>query len=87
MLVCFEPLVCMRARLLSHVQLFVTLLTVAHQASLSMEFSRQEYLSGLLFPPSGGLSKLGIKPMSPVSHALQMDSLLFEPLGKPPLNP
>ena len=37
----------------SHVLLFVTLLTVAHQAPLSMGFSRQEYWSGLPFPPPG----------------------------------
>ena len=35
---------------LSHVQLFATLWTVAHHAPLSMEFSRQEYWSGLPFP-------------------------------------
>ena len=42
-----------RARVLSHlshVRLFATLWTVAHQAPLSMGFSRQEYWSGLLFP-------------------------------------
>ena len=36
--------------MLSHVQLFVTLWTVAHQAPLSMGFPRQEYWSGLSFP-------------------------------------
>ena len=41
----------MSGRLLSQVQLFKTLRTVARQASLSMEFSRQEYWSGLPFPP------------------------------------
>ena len=35
--------------------------TVAHQASLSMEFSRQEYWSGLPFPPPGDLPNPGIK--------------------------
>ena len=40
---------------LSHVQLFVSPLTVAHQALLSMELSRQEYWSGLPFPPPGDL--------------------------------
>ena len=54
--------------------------TVAHQASLSMEFSRQEYCSGLPFPSLGDLSNPGIKPRSPV---LQEDSLLSEPPGKP----
>ena len=65
MLVCFEPLACMRAPLLSHVQLFVTLWTVAHQASLSMEFSRQEYWNGLPFPSPEELPSPGIKPWSP----------------------
>ena len=54
----------------SGVQLFVTPWTVAHQAPLSMGFSRQEYWSGLLFLPPGDLSDPGIKPMSPVSPAL-----------------
>ena len=36
---------------------------VAHQAPLSMEFSRQEYWSGLSFPPLGDLPNTGIKPM------------------------
>ena len=52
-------------RLLSHVQLFVTPRTVAHQAPLSMGFSRQEYWSGLPFPPTGNLSDPGIKSVNP----------------------
>ena len=47
----------------------VTPWTVAHQASLDMEFSRQEYWSGLPFPPPGDLPNPGIKPMSPASPA------------------
>ena len=47
---------------LSHVQLFVTPWTAAHQAPLSMEFSRQEYCSGLLFPTPGDLPDSGTKP-------------------------
>ena len=43
---------------------------VAHQASLSMEFSRQEYWSGLPFPPPGTLHEPGIKLMSIASPAL-----------------
>ena len=43
---------------------------VAHQAPLSMGFSRQEYWSGLPFPPLGDLPNPGIKPKSPVSPAL-----------------
>ena len=53
----------------------VTLLTVVHQAPLSMGFFRQEYWSGLSFPPPGYLPFPGIKPMSLVSPALQVDSL------------
>ena len=45
--------VIMCAQLLSHVQLFATPWTVAHQAALSMGFSRQEYWTGLLFSPPG----------------------------------
>ena len=48
-----------------------------------MEFSRKEYWSGLPFPPPGNLPDPGIEPMSPVSPALQMDSLPTEPSEKP----
>ena len=54
----------------SHVQLFVTPWTVAHQASLSMEFPGQEYWSGLPCPPPGGLPDPGIEPGSLMSCAL-----------------
>ena len=54
--------------------------TVAHQASLPMEFSRQEYWSGLPFPSPGYLPDPGIELESP---ALQAESLLIEPQGKP----
>ena len=53
---------------------FVTPLTVACQAPLSMGFSRQEYWCGLPFPSPGELSDLGIKPESP---ALQADSTIW----------
>ena len=46
----------------SRVRLFATLWTVAHQASLSIGFSRKEYWSGLLCPPPGNLPDPGIKP-------------------------
>ena len=52
--------------------------TVAHQAPLSMGFSRQKYLSGQSFPSPGDLPNPGIKPGSP---ALQADSWLSEPPG------
>ena len=54
--------------------------TVAHQAPLSMEFSRQEYWSGLPCTSLGDLPDPGIEPESP---ALKADSLPPEPPGKP----
>ena len=69
--------------MVSRVRLFVTPWTVAHQAPLSMGFSRQEYWSGLPFPPPADLPDLGLKPASPVSPALQVGSLLSEPSRKP----
>ena len=55
---------------LSCVQLFVTPWTVAHQAPLSMEFSRQEYWGGLPFPTSGDFPDPGIEPASLRSPSL-----------------
>ena len=55
---------------LSHVQLFETLWTIAHQAPLSMGFSRQEYWNGLPFLPPGDLPNPGIEPESLPSPAL-----------------
>ena len=54
----------MHVFVLSPVQLFVTLWTAACQTPLSMKFSKQEYWSGLPFPPPGDLPDPGIKPMS-----------------------
>ena len=54
--------------------------TIAHQAPLSMEFSRQEYWGRLPFPSPGDLPDPELKPRSP---ALQADSSLSEPPGKP----
>ena len=51
----------------------------ACQAPLSMGFFRQEYWSGLPFPPPGDLPHSGIEPMSPVFPALQVGSLPAEP--------
>ena len=65
--------------LLSRVQLFATPWTVTQQAPLSMEFSRQEYWSGLPFPSPGYLPNRGIELGSPT---LQADSLLSETSGK-----
>ena len=66
---------------LSRVRLFVTPWTVAYQAPPYMEFSRQEYWSGLPFPSPRELPNPGIEPRSPALHA---DALPFEPPGKPP---
>ena len=54
----------------SCIQLFETQWTVAHQAPLSMGFSRQEYWMGLQCPPPGDLPDPGIKPKSLVSPTL-----------------
>ena len=56
--------------MLSRVRLFATLWTVAHQVPLSMGFSKQEYGSGLPFPPPGDLPNLGMELTSPVFPAL-----------------
>ena len=69
-----------KVKSLGRVCLFATPWTVAHQAPLSMGFSRQEYWSGLPFPSPGDLPNPGIKPRSP---ALQTDALPSEPPGKP----
>ena len=68
-----------KAKSLSHVQLFGTPWTVARQAPLSMGFSRQEYWSELPFPSPGDLPDPGIELGSP---ALQADALPSEPPGK-----
>ena len=67
--------------MLSHVQLFATPCIVALQAPLSMRFSKQEYWNGLHFPSLGDFPDPGIEPMSPMSPALQVDSLPAEPSG------
>ena len=72
----------------SRVQHFVTPLTRAREAPLSMGFSRQEYWSGLPCPPPGTLLNLGIEPASLTSPALAGEFfffffLLLAPPGKP----
>ena len=74
--VCVCVCVCVRVCWsLSCFWLFVTPWTITHQAPLSIEFSRQEYWSGLPFPSPGGCQDPGIEPGWP---SLQSDSLLFE---------
>ena len=67
----------MCAQLLSHVQHFEI---IPWQAPLSMEFSRQEYWSGLPCPPPGDLPDPGIEPKSSAWQAISIPS---EPPGKP----
>ena len=69
-----------KVKSLSGVQLFATPWTVVHQAPPSMEFSRQEYWSGLPFPSPGDLPGPRTEPRSPL--ALRADTLPSEPLGK-----
>jgi len=66
--------------MVSHEQLFLIAWTVAHQAPMSMEFSRKEYWSGLPFPPAGDLQTQGSN-----LHRLhwQVNSLPLSCLGSP----
>ena len=76
---------CVCAQSLSHVRLFETPWTVAHQAPLSIGFSRPEYWNGLPFPPPGILPGSGMELESPVSPALAGRFFPTEPAGKPVL--
>ena len=69
--------------MLTQSSLFATSWTVAHQASQSMGFSRQEYWSGLPFLPPGDLPDAETEPVSPVSLALASRYFTMEPPGKP----
>ena len=62
---------------------YVTPRTVAHQAPLSMGFSRQKYWSGLPFPPPGDLPDPGIESKSPASPSLGGGFFMTETPGKP----
>ena len=72
--VCAKSLMCLT---------FATPWTVAHQASLSIEFSRQEYWSGLPFPPPGYLPNPGMEPASLEFRALAGRFFTTAPSGKP----
>ena len=74
---------CVCAHLLSCVQLFVTLWTLARQAPLSMDLSWQEYWSGLPFPPPGDLLDPGIKSESLAASAFAGRFFITGPHGKP----
>ena len=73
---------CWCVQSLSHVPLCVTPGTVTCQAPLSMGFSRQEYWSGLPFPPPEDLADLRIASEFPVSPALAGRFFTTEPPGK-----
>ena len=77
-----EPL-CMCTCVLSHVRLFATPWTVAHQAPLSREFSRQEYWHRLPCPLPGDLPDPGIKPAVSCVSCMAGRLLNDEPPGKP----
>ena len=70
----------MHAQLLSCVRLFGTPRTIANQAPLSMEFSKQDYWGGFPFPSPEDLPNPGIEPGSP---ALAGGFFTTEPPGKP----
>ena len=76
---CVCVCVCVSAQPLSHLPFVVTPWTAAHQAPPSMGFPRQEYWSGLPFPPPGDFPNLRIKPVSPVSPALAGRFFTTEP--------
>ena len=69
--------------LFSRVWLFATPWSVAHQASLSMGFFRQEHWNGLRYPLPGDLPNPGIEPASLAAPALQEDSLPLSHQGSP----
>ena len=75
---CVHVLICLR--------LFATPWIVAHQAPLSMEFSRQEYWSELPFPTLGDLPDPGIKPGSLATPVLAGQFFITEPPGNLPAN-
>ena len=78
--VCVCVCACARARAWSCPTLFDL---IDYSPFLSMEFSRQEYWSGLPFPPPKDLPKPGIEPATLVSPSLADDSLSLHHLGSP----
>ena len=77
------PTVSLCACLLSHIRLFATLSTVAHQAPLSMGFSRQENRSGLPFPSPTQRPDLPSSEAELTSPSLAGGFLHLSPMGSP----
>ena len=73
-------------RRFSHVRFFVTLWAAAHQAPVSMGFSRQEYWSELPCPPPGGLPDPGSNPCLLCFLHWELGSLPLASLGKSPVS-
>ena len=84
MCVCVCVCVCVCALTLSHVQHFVIPWTIAHQAPLSIKFSRQEYW--VSFPTAGDFPDPGIEPVSLVSPIMAGGFFTTMPPGKPQMN-
>ena len=77
---------CISLCVLCHVRFFEALWTVAHQVPLSVEFSWQEYWSGLPFSTPGDVFDPGIKPASPECPALAGRFFKTAPPGKPQID-
>ena len=80
---CIYLIICVHAKSLQSCLTLCDHMNCSPPAPLSVGFSRQECWSGLPCPPLGDISDPEIEPGSPVSPALQADSLPTEPTGKP----
>ena len=80
---CWTLNICVRAQLLSHVRLFATPWTAAHQAPPFVGFPRQEYRSRLPFPSLADLPHPGIQPVFTGFPTLAGEFFTTEPSGKP----
>ena len=78
-----RPALAIAVQSLSRVRLCATPRTVAHQAPLSMGFPRQEYWSGLPFPPPGDLPNTETEPTPSLTSPALAGSLPLAPPGKP----
>ena len=81
--ICEDGLSLLMLSFFSHVRLCEILWTIAHQAPLSLGFSRQEYWSGLPRPSPGDLPLPGIEPVSPAAPAVACRFFTTDPPGSP----